>query len=83
MNPKHKLIEIVFGPVFNYLESIYVTKWIVAVLFNGLIAYFIFKARKKGEKFKAQEVIIGLAILLGLGYAIYDQVLILGALFNR
>jgi hypothetical protein len=83
MNPKHKLIEIVFGPIANYFESIYVTKWIVAVLFNGLIAYLIFRGRKKGDNIKAKEVIILLAVLLGLGYAIYDQFLILQTLFNK
>lgn len=83
MNPKHRLIEIVFGPLFNFFESIYITKMTVAVLFNGLIAYFILKARKKGDKFKIQEVLILLTLLLCLGYAIYDQFLILKALFRN
>lgn len=83
MNPKHQLIEVVFGPIAAFLESIYVTKWIVAVLFNGLIAYFIFRGRKRGNKINAMEVIIALAVLFGLGYAIYDQFLILQSLFKK
>jgi hypothetical protein len=83
MNPKHKAIDIIFGPFFHFLESHHITVWVVGIIFNGLIAYFIFKQRKKGDKIKAKEAIIILALLIGTGYAIFDQFRILKTLFEK
>ncbi len=81
MNPKHDLINILIGPIGDFLESIHITKMMFPVLLNGLVAYLIFKHRKKGDKIKAPEVMITIALMLNLGYAIYFQILILHDLF--
>ena len=80
MNPKHKAIEFVFGPIFVFLESRHITIWVAAILFNGIVAFFLLKQRKRGDRFRPGQIIMIIALSIAIGYAIYDQVRILKAL---
>lgn len=73
MNPKHKFIAVVFGPLFNFFEtSLKLSPYFVCTILIFLVAIPIFKTKSKTDLDLIRKALIILALLIGLIFGVID-----------
>ncbi|GEM_PF-4395698 len=80
MNPKFKLIEIILGPLMRFVESKNITIFVIGIIIYIPIIIWDLKKRKKVKlttTWRIREIILFMTFLIGIIYAIYDQIRIL------
>lgn len=73
MNPKQKIIEVVFGPLITVFETkLKLSGFFVAFVFIAIIAIPVFKTKSKTHIDILRKIVIILALFIGLVFGIID-----------
>lgn len=79
MNPKQKLIQLIFGPAIDFFENtLKISGGFVAFIFVLIIAILMFRSKIRSDMDILRRVLIVIALVLGLVVSIIETLKIRG-----